>query len=102
MAASLHDVGEERHETRPLDGLGEKPLLAGGNGSDARRHDLAALGNEALQELHVLVVDLRRIGAREGARLLAAKEGTALSGLAHCCVSCVVSAPSSLRSPSRS
>ena len=48
---------------------------------DARRHDLAALGNEALQQLHVLVVDLRRVlrprtgrscagGRRDGVRLL--------------------------------
>ena len=44
-----------------------------------RRHDLAALGDEALQQLHVLVVDLRRIGAGERAGLLAAEEGTALS-----------------------
>ncbi len=33
-----------------------------------RRHDLAALGNVALQEADILVVDLRRIRAGEGGR----------------------------------
>ena len=48
---------------------------------DARRHDLAALGNVALQELHVLVVDLRRVIAGERAGLAAAEEGPAGGGL---------------------
>src|SRR5215467_7938792 len=92
----LHDVGQERHETRALDGDGELALLSGGHGGDAARNDLAALGDEAHQELRILVVDLGRIGAGERAGLLAAKEGTALvatlagSGAAHCAASSVV------------
>src|ERR1700677_4090752 len=92
MAASLHDVGKKRHETRALDGFRENTLLAGRDGRDARRHDLAALGHEALQQLHVLVVDLGRVGAGERAGLLAAEKRTALAatGMAHCSVSVVV------------
>src|SRR5690348_5753748 len=108
----LHDVRKQRHEARALDCLGQKPLLARRHRRDARRHDLAALRNEALQELHVLVVDARRIGAREGAGLLAPEEGPALSAapfatftalaaftaVAHCTVSCAGAAPSVLPS----
>src|SRR5271154_6803700 len=103
MTASLHDVGKQRHETRALDGFGENALLAGRDSRDARRHDLAALGHEALQQLHVLVVDLGRVGAGERAGLLATEEGTALAattGMTHCSVSCTTTAsPSGLRSP---
>src|SRR5215467_15591206 len=42
--------------------------------ADTARHDLAALRNVALQQAHVLVVDLRRIGAGERACLAPAKE----------------------------
>src|ERR1700691_3042229 len=78
----LHDVGQQRHEAGALDGVGQDALLLVADGGDARRHDLAALGNEALQELDVLVVDLGRVIAREGAGLLAAEEGTARAVLA--------------------
>src|SRR5579871_5907793 len=71
-------VGQQRQEAGALDRLGEFTLLLGRYRGDATRHDLAALGNEALQEAHVLVVDLRRIGAGERAALAAAGEGTAL------------------------
>src|SRR6516164_1079152 len=50
------------------------PLLLGGYRCDPTRHDLAALGDIALQEPHVLVVDLRRIGAGKRTGLAAAKE----------------------------
>src|SRR5216683_2898342 len=72
------EVGQERQETRALDRLGEFALLLGRHRRDAARHDLAALRDEALQKAHVLVVDLRRIGAGERAALAAAREGTAL------------------------
>src|SRR6185312_16264581 len=90
----LHDVRQKRHETRALDGDGEGTLLLGRNGGDEARYDLAALGDEALEQLHVLVVDLRRVGAGEGARLLATEKRTALTAatctcVAHCTVSCV-------------
>src|SRR5262249_24839965 len=79
MVSSLGDqVGQERQETGALDRLGELALLLGRHRGDAARHDLAALGDEALQEPHVLVVDLWRIGARERAALAAAGEGTTL------------------------
>jgi len=57
-------------------------LLLVGDRRDAAGYDLAALRDEALQELDVLVIDLGRVGARERARLLAPKERTALSALA--------------------
>ena len=74
---SLHDIGQQRHEAGALDGVGQDALLLVADCGDAGRHDLAALGNEALQELDVLIVDLRRVIAGEGAGLLAAEEGTA-------------------------
>src|SRR5262249_8025600 len=73
----LENVGQEAEEPRALDRLGELALLLGRNRRDARRHDLAALGNEALQQLRVLVVDRRRIIARERAALAATEEGAA-------------------------
>src|ERR1700760_4647080 len=74
---SLHDIGQQRHEAGALDGVGQDALLLVADRGDAARHDLAALGNEALPELDVLVVDLGRVIAREGAGLLATEEGTA-------------------------
>src|SRR5476649_2889199 len=78
----LHDIGQQRHEAGALDGVGQNALLLVADRGDARRHDLAALGNEALQELDVLVVDLGGVIAREGAGLLAAEEGAAGAVLA--------------------
>src|ERR1700712_5161920 len=71
MAAPLlHDVRQERHETGALDGVGKNALLLVAHRGDARGNDLAALGNVALQQLDVLVVDLGRVIAREGTGLL--------------------------------
>src|ERR1700726_879736 len=70
-------VGQEGEEARTLDRLGELALLLGRDGGDAARHDLAAFGNEALQQLDVLVVDLRRARPREGAGFATPEEGTA-------------------------
>src|SRR5882672_3612973 len=67
-------VGQQSEEARTLDGLRQLALLLGGDRGDAARHDLAALGDVALQQPHVLVVDLRRIGAGEWTGLAAAKE----------------------------
>src|SRR5664279_5021352 len=78
----LHDIGQQRHEAGALDGVGQNALLLVADRGDARRHDLAALGNEALQQLDVLVVDLGRVIAREGAGLLAPEKGTAGAVLA--------------------
>src|SRR5580704_15139163 len=90
----LHDVGQQRHEAGALDGVGQDALLLVADGSDARRHDLAALRNEALQELDVLVIDLGRVIAREGAGLLAAEEGTARAVLAAATAAFAVAAAS--------
>src|SRR5215475_9400964 len=63
VASSSGDqVGQEAQEAGALDRLGELALLLGGDRRNTAGHDLAALRNEALQEAHVLVVDLGRIG----------------------------------------
>jgi hypothetical protein len=64
----LHDVGQKPDLARTLDGLGQLALLLGGYGGDARGHDLAAFGHEALQQAHILVVDDWRILAGEWGR----------------------------------
>src|SRR5690606_1554685 len=76
----LHHVRQEGQVASALDGLGQFALLLGGNGGDARGHDLAAFGNVTLKQLHVLVVDLRCVGAREGADLATTIEGATSSG----------------------
>src|SRR6185436_1688914 len=70
-------VVEKSEEARPLDRARQLTLLLGRDRGDAARNDLAALGDVTLQELHVLVVDLRRVGAGERAGLAAAEERTA-------------------------
>src|SRR6195256_1740911 len=76
-------VGQQTEETRALDGAREFALLLGGNGGDAARHDLAALGDVAHQQLGILVVDLRRIRTRERAGLAAAEKRTACTCFSH-------------------
>src|SRR4029079_4515118 len=43
-SGSVQHVGQQRHETRALDGIGENALLLVGHRRDTARHDLAALG----------------------------------------------------------
>src|SRR5882757_9364337 len=75
LATFLSDhVRQQSEKPRALDGLCQLTLLLGGDRGDAARHDFAALGDVALQQSNVLVVDLRRIGAGERAGLAAAKE----------------------------
>src|SRR6185312_7019763 len=62
-------VGQERQEAGALDRLGELALLLGRHRRNAARHDLAALGDEALEQPHVLVVDLGRVRPGERAGL---------------------------------
>src|SRR5712671_2563328 len=69
IALLLHAVGQEAEIAGALDRLRQLALLLGRDRGDAARHDLAALGDEALQQLHVLVVDLRRVGPGERAGL---------------------------------
>src|SRR4051795_10289286 len=83
MTASADHVRQQAQETRALDGAGEFALLLGGYRGDAARHDLAALGNVAHQQLGILVVDLRRVRTREWAGLAAAEKRTACTGISH-------------------
>src|SRR5258708_31089041 len=54
MRCSLRDhVGQQRQEAGALDRLGEFALLLGRHRGDAARHDLAALGGEALEKAHL-------------------------------------------------
>src|SRR6202451_4735908 len=76
-------VRKQTEETRALDGACEFALLVGGDGGDAARHDLAALGYVTHQQLGILVVDLRRIRACERAGLAAAEERTACTSFSH-------------------
>src|SRR5687767_14630835 len=76
FAGSANHVGQQAKKARTLDRLGELALLLGRHRRDAARHDLAALGHVALQELHILVVDLRRVGAGERTGLAPAEERT--------------------------
>src|ERR1700761_2692543 len=82
LLPSLHDVGQQTEEAGALDGLSQFALLLGRHRGDAGGDDLAALGNEALQKLGVLIVDLRRALAREGASLATTEERTAGSARA--------------------
>ena len=56
-APLLRDVGEKRQAAGPLDGRGELPLVLRACPGDPPRHDLSALGGEALQASRVLPVD---------------------------------------------
>src|SRR5438128_10852903 len=78
-----NDVGQQAEETRALDGARELTLLLGGDGGDAARHDLAALGDVTHQQLGILVVDFRRIRTRERAGLAAAEKRTACTSFSH-------------------
>src|SRR5260221_7814440 len=78
-----NDVGQQAQEPRALDGAGEFTLLLGGDGGDAARHDLAALGHVTHQQLGIPVVDLRRIRTRERAGLAATEKRTAGTSFSH-------------------
>src|ERR1019366_4713944 len=78
-----NNVRQQTEETRALDGAREFTLLLGGDGGDAARHDLAALGHVTHQQLGILVVDLRRIRTRERAGLAAAEKRTACTSFSH-------------------
>src|SRR5579862_8938205 len=65
--SSADHVRQKPKEARTLDRLRKLTLLFRRDRRDAARNDLAALRHEALQQLDVLVIDLRRIGAGERA-----------------------------------
>src|SRR6185437_14085679 len=71
---SADHVGQQTEKPRALDRLRELALLLCRHGGDTAWHDLAAFRHEALQQLDVLIVDLRRVGAGERAALAAAEE----------------------------
>src|ERR1700678_4158305 len=83
VCALANDVGQQTKETRALDRAREFTLLLGGDGGDAARHDLAALGNVTHQQLGILVVDLGRVRTRERAGLAAAEKWTACTSFSH-------------------
>src|SRR4030081_876510 len=92
-----NDVRQQTEETRALDGAGELTLLLGGDGGDAARHDLAALGDLTHQQLGILVVDLRRIRTRERAGLAAAEKRPACTSFSHDSSSSTATASASSR-----
>src|SRR6478609_9658825 len=95
----LHDVGKQADVPGALDCARQLTLLLGGDCGDARRHDLAAFGNEALKEADVLVIDLRRVLAREGARLAATEESAGHYSTSSARARNSVPSPRSGRSP---
>src|SRR5215831_17257849 len=70
----LNHVRQQPKKAGALDCAGKLALLERRYCGDAARHDLATLGDVALQQPHVFVVDLRRIGAGERTCLAPAKE----------------------------
>src|SRR5437879_6228906 len=67
-------IRQKAEKARPLDGARKLALLLRRDRGDAARHDLAPLGHVTLQQFHVLVVDLRCVGAGKRTRLAAAEE----------------------------
>src|SRR5712672_3782032 len=92
-----YDVRQEAEESGALDGAREFALLLGGDGGDAARHDLAALGHVTHQQLGILVVDLRRIRTRERTGLAAAEKRTACTSFSHGSYSSIAAASTSSR-----
>src|SRR5688572_3078493 len=82
MLASLvrRRVGQQGHRAGALDGVGELALVARAAAGDPARDDLAALGHEAPEPAHVLVVCLAHLVSAELANLAAA-EPPPLDGL---------------------
>src|SRR2546426_4190035 len=65
-AQVLCGVGEEREVARPLDRAGERALVLGTGAGPAPRFDAATVGDEAAEEVDVLVVDdLDLVGAHD-------------------------------------
>src|SRR5258705_12532888 len=77
---SADDVRQQSEKARALDRPCKLSLFLRRYCGDAARHDLAALGDIALQQTNVLVIDLGRVGARERAGLAAAEERPACLG----------------------
>src|SRR4029077_2790837 len=82
----LIGVRQQRQETRALDRDRELALVEGLRSRDAARHDLAGLGDIALECREILVVDRLHPFGGETAELLATREAaTAATGSSgHC------------------
>src|SRR5215472_755001 len=78
----LHHIGKQAEKARPLDRLSEFALPLRGDRSNPAGYDLAALRDEALQQLDILVIDLGRVGAGERARFPPPKKWPARRGAA--------------------
>src|SRR5262249_24231724 len=89
--------------TRVLDPPRQLPLFLGRNRRNATGHDLAALRHVSLQQLYVLVIDLRRVGSGKRTSLTPTKEGPAglCWGHRHGCHSSVVTPGTTSSLPSR-
>ncbi len=66
--------GEQGDVARLLDGEREATLVAGADAGEAARNDLAALGDEALEEADVAIADGVDLFGAELADLFAAEE----------------------------
>src|SRR5439155_10985790 len=75
-----HRIGKRAVQSRPPDRLRKLTLPLCRDRGDTAWHDLAALGNETLQELDILVIDLWRVWAGKRARFSSPEEGTACRG----------------------
>src|SRR5512142_2601267 len=72
-----HGEGDQREHPRAPDGQRQRALVARAGAADPARHHLAAIGDEALEELRVLVVDRDRGLGAEAADLAAGRGAAA-------------------------
>src|SRR4051794_40281513 len=56
-AGLLADVGQQRHEARPLDGVFDRPLKGRAVAAALAAEELALAGAKLLEALHVSVID---------------------------------------------
>src|SRR5690242_16512012 len=77
--ASIGHVRDQGDLTRALDRRLQLPLMHRAGAGDAPREDLAALGHERADQLHVLVIDVVDLVRAELADLAAAEQRPPLS-----------------------
>ena len=83
----LGSVGQEGHETRPLDRSGEHALVPGASAGLAARTDTATLTHELAEQPKILVVDLfgpvsTELADPDAATIIAAPIATSSSAIA--------------------
>src|ERR1700745_4096180 len=71
-------VRHQRQIACALDCRRQLTLIAGLGAGNARRHDLAVLGDEVLQQFDILVIDLFDLLGAEAAKLAALEKAAAL------------------------